>query len=132
MANVWHRVWGGGSSDGSAKCCHLDVGPTSSRVGARGGATKRLSELRGLTRCAHDVRQIYYDDLWNWSVLAVEGSDGKLSWSPASVKSIAGCDFKGLKFTEICIPGKDVKLLYVHSDGGDPYHGDPYHGAFLP
>lgn len=58
-----------------------------------------------------------YGDMWAWQILAVEEVNGALSWSPASVQSVAGADFRGLSFVEIGIPDENIQLLCAHSDG---------------
>ena len=60
----------------------------------------------------------HYGDMWDWKILALEEIDGRLSWSPAPVRSVAGGDFRGVSFTEIGVADGDVKLLSASADRG--------------
>ena len=60
----------------------------------------------------------HYGDMWDWKILALEEIDGRLSWSPAPVRSVAGGDFRGVSFTDIGVTDGDVKLLSARADRG--------------
>lgn len=60
----------------------------------------------------------HYGDMWDWKILALEDIDGRLAWSPAPVRSVAGGDFRGVRFTEVGVNDGDIKLLSAVAERG--------------
>eukprot|EP00752_Nemacystus_decipiens_P002617 g2450.t1 len=60
----------------------------------------------------------HYGDMWDWKILALEEIEGRLAWSPAPVRSVAGGDFRGVRFTEISVDDGDIRLLSAVAERG--------------
>eukprot|EP00752_Nemacystus_decipiens_P002615 g2448.t1 len=85
----------------------------------RGGVLRvALSSEGGMLGALTMSGYSHYGDMWDWKILALEEIEGRLVWSPAPVRSVAGGDFRGVRFTEISVDDGDIRLLSAVAERG--------------